>query len=528
MNRPNPPLDPKPMVLLGDQPLTVSQVEQIALGRVRVALTRNEEVIAKLGRGAEALQSLLRDGHRVYGVNTGFGASCETNVPPLQSLTLPENLIHFHGCGTGAAFSAVQSAAIVACRLASLVSGASGTRPVVLERLCQLLNQRLLPRIPCEGSVGASGDLTPLSYVAATLLGTRELQLDDGTTAPADIVTERLGPFKLLPKESLALMNGTSAMTGLACLAFQKAKRLSRFAAALTAVASDVMRGQPRHFDDRLFALKPHPGQRACAAWILRDLSGADSALRPVRLQDRYSIRCAPHVIGVLLDNLPHLEATLEIELNSTNDNPVFDLDSGEVLHGGNFYGGHVCQAMDTLKTCVANIADLLDRQLLLLLDERTNGGLPANLVLNEATSHHGFKAMQISASALTAEALKLTMPASVFSRSTENHNQDKVSMGTIAARDCLRILELTETVAVIHSLALCQAVDLRSPERSAARSRVLHEAIRRVVPLNDQDRRMDHDINSVLELYRAERLPVGDADFPASKVQGTSTGTNP
>lgn len=524
MNRPNPPLDAKPVIYLGASPLSIDQVEQIALGRARVALSNDEAVVARLERGARALQNLLQDGRRVYGVNTGFGASCETDVPPAEGSALPANLIRFHGCGTGAAFTAAQSAAIVISRLASLVSGASGTRRAVLERLCQLLNHRLLPRIPCEGSVGASGDLTPLSYVAAALLGDRELLLDDGTTLPANVVNEHLGPFQLLPKESLALMNGTSAMTGLACLAYQKAKRLSRFSAALTAVASNVMRGQPGHFDDRLFALKPHPGQRACAAWISGDLEGTDRKSPAARLQDRYSIRCAPHVIGVVLDNLPYVEATLVIELNSTNDNPVFDLNSGDVLHGGNFYGGHVCQAMDTLKTCVANLADLLDRQLLLLLDERTNGGLPDNLVLHQAASHHGFKAMQISSSALTAEALKLTMPASVFSRSTENHNQDKVSMGTIAARDCLRIIELTETVAAIHTLALCQAVDLRSSACCAKRSRLLHQAVRRIVPVNDEDRQMDRDIESVLALYRSGHLPIGDADFPAPHPQGGST----
>jgi histidine ammonia-lyase len=362
--------------------------------------------------------------------------------------------------------------------------------------------------------VGASGDLTPLSYVASVLIGQREILLDDGRVTTAELVSERFGPFQLFPKESLALMNGTSAMTGVACLAYQRAKRLARFAAALSAVASDVMLGQPTHFDDRLFALKPHPGQRACAAWIRGDL-GPGRSVSPARLQDRYSIRCAPHVIGVLLDNLPHLKLTIETELNSSNDNPLIDLDTGEVLHGGNFYGGHICQAMDTLKACVANLADLLDRQLALLCSEGTSGGLPDNLVLGGRPGQHGFKAMQISASALCAEAQKLTMPASVFSRSTENHNQDKVSMGTIAARDCQRVLDLVETVAAIHTLALCQAVDLRGRERSCLRAQALHGTVRHFVPVNDADRRMDLDIALVLDAYRSERLPLGEADFP-------------
>lgn len=529
MNAPSSPQTAdRRFVILGEAPLDVDDVESVALGKARVRLSDTPEVTARLTRGAALLQTLLDSGKRVYGVNTGFGDSCETDVPTEHQHDLPHNLIRFHGCGTGASFSPVEATAIAVTRLASLVSGASGVRPVLVERLCQLVNRRLLPRIPSEGSVGASGDLTPLSYLAAVLLGERELLLDGGDVVSAKLVVDQLGPFQLLPKESLALMNGTSAMTGLACLAFQRAKRLARFGAALTATASDVMRGQTSHFDDRLFALKPHPGQRACASWIRDDLASLPTTLgsererqvTPARLQDRYSLRCAPHVIGVLLDNLPHIQAVIETELNSTNDNPVLDLTTGDVLHGGNFYGGHICQAMDTLKTCVANLADLFDRQLALLCDSRTNGGLPDNLVLHRAPSQHGFKAMQISASALCAEALKLTMPASVFSRSTENHNQDKVSMGTIAARDCLRILDLTETVATIHALAACQAVDLRSPASSCRRARDLHGAVRQVVAVNSVDRRMDLDIAAVLGLYREGRLPLGSADFPPAHAR--------
>jgi histidine ammonia-lyase len=185
----------------------------------------------------------------------------------------------------------------------------------------------------------------------------------------------------------------------------------------------------------------------------------------PLRLQDRYSIRCAPHVIGVLVDALPWLRSQIETELNSSNDNPIIDPDHELILHGGHFYGGHIAFAMDSMKIAVANIADLLDRQMALLVDTKFNNGLPSNLSGAEADRamiNHGFKAVQIGTSAWTAEALKLTMPASVFSRSTECHNQDKVSMGTISARDCLRIIELTEQVAAAVLLATSQAVELR------------------------------------------------------------------
>jgi histidine ammonia-lyase len=305
-------------------------------------------------------------------------------------------------------------------------------------------------------------------------------------------------------------MNGTSAMTGLAILGFRRSSHLARFSAALTALAVEALGGDPAHFDERIFELKPHPGQRAFANDVRRDL-GDDAGPRAagVRLQDRYSIRCAPHVVGVLLDVLPMARSFLEIELHSVNDNPIVLPETGEILRSGNFYGGHVCQAADTLKSSVANVADLLDRQLALLVDPKTSSGLPRDLVRaqpSESAAHHGFKAMQITASALTAEALKLTMPASVFSRSTESHNQDKVSLGTIAARDLLAVLDLVEAVAVIHLLSLCQALDCRGGPRGP-RARTLHAAVRRLVPEHRWDRPMDADIEAMLEEYRSGRL---------------------
>jgi histidine ammonia-lyase len=343
------------------------------------------------------------------------------------------------------------------------------------------------------------------------LVGEREVTLEGEVVSAAEAhAALGLEPLTLQPKESLAVMNGTSVMTGLACLAFERARALAALASSITAMTSQALHGNPEHFDDRIFALKPHPGQRACAAFIHDHL--ADRPERKVaRLQDRYSVRCAPHVIGVLVDALAPGRVTLEIELNSVNDNPIIDVAGGEVLHGGNFYGGHVCFVMDGLKNAIANVADLLDRQLALLCCPDTSDGLPENLIAGrgpERLAHHGFKAVQISASALTAEALKLTMPASVFSRSTESHNQDKVSMGTIAARDCLRVLELVESVAAMVLLADCQAVDLRGAGSFSSRTRRLYAFIRRGVPKVEIDRRQDLDIQHVLDLQRAGKLP--------------------
>ncbi|HBZ71585.1 MAG TPA: histidine ammonia-lyase [Deltaproteobacteria bacterium] len=504
---------------VGRSRLRIEDLVALAEGRVEAALDPDPTYRAGLAAGSAAVERVLACGQVIYGVSTGVGASLENTIPDELQRVLPLNLLRFHGCGTGRILEETEAAAVVAARLASLARGYSGVRPVLLERLCEFLNLRLLPRIPAEGSVGASGDLTPLSYLAAALVGEREVTLRGAVLGAADALAQvGLAPLALAPKESLALMNGTSVMTALGCLAFVRAVRLARWAAALTAVGCDVMRGNPAHFEARIFDLKPHPGSRRCAAWIREDLTRTEGGrpAPPARLQDRYSLRCAPHVIGVLLDALDFSRSMIEIEVNGVNDNPIIDPESGDVFHGGNFYGGHVCFALDGLKAAVASVADLLDRQLALLCDPATNGGLPANLVAAsgpERVAHHAFKAMQITASALAAEALKLTMPASAFSRSTESHNQDKVSMGTIAARDCLRVVELAETVASIGTLAACQGVDLRGGEADALRSRALRDAVRKAVPQVLQDRRQDHDISRVLELHAAGDLLGRDLD---------------
>jgi histidine ammonia-lyase len=502
---------------IGAGPVRVEDVLSIAAGEGQVRLDPSPAFRARIAAAESALAAALRDGAPVYGVTTGVGASVGNAIPAEQRAAMPYHLMRFHGCGTGALLGEVEAAAVVAIRLICLAKGHSGVRLELLERLCDLLNHRVLPCIPERGSVGASGDLTPLSYLVATLVGEREATFG-GRVLPADEALRLAGlePYTLAPKESLALMNGTTVMTALGCLAAERAARLARLAAALTAVASEATRGNPGHFDARIFAWKPHPGPERCARWIRADLEpeARRQPAPPLRLQDRYSIRCAPHVIGVLVEAADGASRTLEIELNGVDDNPLVDGERGDVLHGGNFYGGHVGFAMDGLKTAVASVADLLDRQLCLLCMPETSGGLPANLVAGtgvEALAHHGFKAMQIATSALAAEALKLTVPATAFSRSTESHNQDKVSMGTIAARDCLQVLELTETVAAIALLAACQAVDLRGDEVASRRARSLRDGVRKVVPPLVDDRRQDVDIDAVLALYRAGELPFGD-----------------
>ncbi|EHV5549291.1 aromatic amino acid lyase [Vibrio vulnificus] len=452
-------------ITFGQGRLTIEDVAAIAQG-AKATLNNSVEFTAKIDRGVAFLERLLKEEGVIYGVTTGYGDSCTVAIPPQLVEELPLHLTRFHGCGLGKILTHEQARAVLATRLCSLSQGVSGVSHDLLNQIVTLINHDISPRIPEEGSVGASGDLTPLSYLAAALVGEREVIYQGEERATAEVYAELgIQPIKLRPKEGLALMNGTSVMTALACLAYKRAEYLAQLSTKITAMVSVAMHGNDFHFDEALFAVKPHPGQQQIAAWLRDDLKADKPPRNSDRLQDRYSLRCAPHVIGVVQDSLPWLRQMIENELNSANDNPIIDGDNERVLHGGHFYGGHIAMTMDTLKTGIANLADLLDRQMAQLMDYKFNNGLPFNLSGAEGERkpiNHGFKAVQIGISAWTAEALKHTMPASVFSRSTECHNQDKVSMGTIAARDCLRVLELTEQVAAASLLAATQGIEIR------------------------------------------------------------------
>lgn len=446
--------------------ISAEDINAIAKQRKQAVLCTQPAFVEKINKGVTFLEDLWREEGQIYGVTTGYGDSCTTSIPSDLVEQLPQHLYTFHGCGMGDIFDPEATRAILAVRLNSLVQGVSGVSYALLQQLETLLKYDILPIIPQEGSVGASGDLTPLSYVAAVLCGEREVLYQNQRRATGEVFDELgIKALTLKPKEGLAIMNGTAVMTALACLALQRADYLAQLSSRITALCSIAIQGNAYHFDALLFSVKPHPGQNAIAARIHADLNIGDAPRHSSRLQDRYSLRCAPHVIGVLEDSLPWLRQFIENELNSANDNPIVDAEGEHVLHGGHFYGGHIAFAMDSLKNACANIADLLDRQMAQLLDPKFNHGLSANLTGATGARkaiNHGFKAVQIGASAWTAEALKQTLPASIFSRSTECHNQDKVSMGTIAARDCLRVLQLSEQVAAAMLLAASQGVNLR------------------------------------------------------------------
>ena len=499
----------------GENTITLEDIVAIANGSRLVALTGSESFRTKIDKGASFLERLLKEDGVIYGVTTGYGDSCTVGIPLDKIDELPIQLTRFHGCGLGDMFSEQQGRAILATRLASLSQGLSGVTWQLLEKFETLINKNIVPVIPQEGSVGASGDLTPLSYVAAVLIGERQVYFNGHEKNTLEVFEQQgISPLTLRPKEALAIMNGTAVMTALACLAYSRAEYLTRLCSRITSLCSLALEGNSNHFDDILFAAKPHPGQGQIAEWIRQDLNHHVHPRNSSRLQDRYSIRCAPHVIGVLRDSLPWMRTMIETELNSANDNPIIDGEGEHVLHGGHFYGGHIAFVMDSMKNCVANLADLMDRQMALLMDTKFNHGLPSNL--SGASSgremlNHGFKAVQIGVSAWTAEALKNTMPASVFSRSTECHNQDKVSMGTIAARDCIRVLELTEQVASAVLMASAQGVELRlqrgelKAESLATAISTTREEVFSRFDLLEEDRPLENDLRNFVDCIQQQ-----------------------
>jgi len=452
---------------IGRDRLTIENLASAVKKQLKVTLCQSAEFKAKIKAGVDFLDEVLEKHGGIYGVTTGYGDSCVEQVNSEHYNELPVNLTRFHGCGMGDYFDAQTVRALMIVRLNTLAQGYSGVSMELLEFIAFFIENDILPLVPQEGSVGASGDLTPLSYFAGALIGERQVMYKGEERSSTDVLTELGKPlYKFRPKEAIAIMNGTAVMNAVAALAFNDAEYLANLACRITAMNSIALKGNAYHFNKRLFELKPHMGQALAAEKIRKCLPSEKQGLQTAsaRIQDNYSIRCAPHVIGLFFDISDTLRNFIETEMNSANDNPLIDSEKQSVYHGGHFYGGHICFAMDSLKNIIANLSDLIDRQLAMLVDVKYNRGLPTNLTgnKNNISCNHGFKAVQIAVSAWTAEALKNTMPMSVFSRSTECHNQDKVSMGTIAARDCVRINKLTAQVMAASLLAAFQAIDLR------------------------------------------------------------------
>ncbi len=526
-------LDPESAapVLVDGRSLTLEDVGAVARG-APVALPGDPEIRRAIEASRHLKLELIGRGVPLYGITTGFGDSVHRQIAPSKADLLQLHLIRGLGNGTGALTPEATARAVVLVRANSLVRGHSGVRIELVQRLLDLLNAGITPVIPEEGSVGASGDLVPLSYVAGVLTGTRDVYYK-GTIRPAADAMREAGvqPLTLESKEGLGLVNGTAFMTGMGALAAVDARRLAMLADICTAMATEVLLGITGPFDPFVHdTAKPHPGSVRSAANVRALLEGSELARDyeqvvsdagvisgefrelPVQIQDKYSLRCAPHFVGVLWDTLDWVDRWLEIEVNSTNDNPLFDVDSGHVFSGGNFAGGHVALAMDSLKTAVASVADLMDRQLELIVDEKFNHGLTPNLIAplvpgdSQEGLNHGFKGMQLSCSSLTADALSRCMPMTAFSRSTECHNQDKVSMGATAARHARDVVALTEKVAAIHLLPPFPAAHLRGADK-LGRPRATSALVGETVPFVDTDRAMGDDIMAVVDMLQAGAL---------------------
>jgi histidine ammonia-lyase len=480
--------------------VSCESVLDVALGDTRVAVSSAAGWRRAMERSRRHLERMLDDGVCVYGVSTGVGNNSGQAVDPDRMTAHGRDVMQQHGCGVGEPFSGVEARAIVFARLVSLAKGLSGVRLSLLEALAQLLNHEIAPAIPRIGSVGASGDLTPLSYVAAAVSGEREV-IYRGRVVPAKqaLKQARLAPFQFAPKETLAVMNGTSVMTAVGILATARLEAVIVAAERASALAVEVLCGRSQAFDPRIHAAKPHPGQVKSAGRIAQALAGSrlvdppTAAGRPV--QDRYSLRCSPHAIGAARDAVVWAKQVLEIELNSANDNPLVDPDCPEALFGGNFFGGHPALAMDLVKIAAASLADLADRQFALLVDRHENIGMPETLV---AYGGCGVKGLQMTCSALTALAVQRSASDAVLSRSTECANQDKVSMGLNAAVNASEVVGHLANALACELIALSNAAALRDERKISGAGRRLLAELRALSPVLTEDRRLDLDIARV------------------------------
>ena len=480
-----------------------------------ITLCQDKEFVDEFLLGHEFLMEQIRAGKPVYGVTTGYGSSGKNYLSFEDSATLQKNLYRFHGCGVGKSLSYETAKYAVMIRLISLSKGHSGVSFELLQRLEMLLDKDIIPVIPSLGSVGASGDLTPLSYIAAVIAGEREVYFE-GSIMSTQKVYEALHitPYTFKPKEALALMNGTAIMSAIAITSLKKFEILLDSMESFVAGMYEVLLSDTTPLSTFVHdASKPFSGQIAVAQNIRRKIEGSDLTHgrddrydkffkdNDLNIQDTYSIRCAPQVLGVVRDNLEISKRWVEQEINSVNDNPLIDGKNRKLYTSGNFYGGYVAHAMDTLKICIANVADLLDKEFALLVDDKFNRGLGENLKISKEHYYHGFKAMQITLSSLSADIIKNTTAASIHSRPTESLNQDKVSMGTTAALDFKKMNIVLEEMLSIAFLGLAQAVDIRGKERVSPVLLKHFNAVRDVVAPLIEDRRMDVDIATIKEL---------------------------
>ena len=482
------------------QSLTIDAVEAVARHGARTVL--DEEARERVAASRGVIDAILKAGQVAYGINTGFGKLADVLIPPNQLEQLQLNLLRSHACGVGEPFAEDVVRAMLLLRANVLATGHAGCRPVVVERVLELLNAGVHPVVPSQGSVGASGDLAPLAHLALPLVGEGEAMVGGERLSGADAL-RRAGFEPLTPaaKEGLALINGTQASAAVGALALADAGRLIAAADVVCALTLDALAGTDAAFDRAVHDARPHPGQSESARRIRRLLDG--SAIREShrdcgRVQDAYSLRCSPQVHGTSRDAFEHTRRVLTIELNSATDNPMVFPD-GRVISGGNFHGAPIAAVFDYLAITITDLASISERRFARMVDTSLSG-LPRFLV-DDAGVNSGFMMVQVSAAALVSEMKTLSHPASVDSIPTSAGQEDHVSMSTWAARKLARIIELGRQVLGMEYLAAVQALEFHRPlETSPALEGVIGR-LRERVPRLEDDRFLADDMRVAADL---------------------------
>ncbi|HXT74019.1 MAG TPA: histidine ammonia-lyase [Candidatus Angelobacter sp.] len=494
----------KKSLALSGNDLTLGQLYQVVLEGFEVTLA--PEAVARMDASQAVVERLSTGDVAAYGINTGFGALATVRIQPEQIRELQLNLVRSHACGVGAPLAEDETRAMILLRANALAKGFSGVRPVVVETLLAMLNRGVLPVIPSQGSVGASGDLAPLAHLALVAIGEGEAIYKGATLPGGDALKQAdIIPLKLEAKEGLALLNGTQGMLALLALAIRDAEILIDTADVAAALSLDALRGSPAAFDERISRIRPYPGQTATARNLTRLNRGSEireshrSAQTDTRVQDAYSLRCTPQVHGAVRDSLSQARTTLSIELNSATDNPLVFADSGEVLSGGNFHGQPLAMAADQIAIALATLAGICERRVEHMTNPHTSL-LPAFLTADPGLNS-GFMIAQVVAASLASELKALATPHSVDSIPTSGDQEDYVSMGMSASRRLQRMLDALRNVITIELLAACQGIDFQAPLQTGIEARKAYALVRSVSRVVDKDRALAPDIAAVAQL---------------------------
>ncbi len=496
-------------VVIGQEALGFADIVAVAREGARVELA--PEARARMQRSRERVEALAEAERPVYGISTGFGALASTRIPPAARVTLQHALVRSHAAGVGPPAPREVVRAMLLLRASTLAKGYSGVRPVVVERMLALLNAGITPLVPLYGSLGASGDLAPLAHAALCLVGEGWALRADGSAVPAveALASAGIEPPRLEAKEGLALLNGTDGMLGMLALACVDARRLLGTAEVICAMSVEALLGTDRPFAPELQRLRPHPGQIASAANLTRLLAGsqivASHRESDHAVQDAYSLRCSPQVLGAARDTLAFAAGVVERELASAVDNPVV-LPDGRVESNGNFHGEPLAFAADFLAIAIAEVGAIAERRVDYLLDAARSRGLPPFLA-SEPGVNSGLMLAQYTAAALVAENRRLAQPASVDSVPTSAMQEDHVSMGWGACLKLRQALQNVERIVAIEAVCAARALDFRRPLEPAPSTRAVHDLLRTRVPGPGPDRPLAPELDAAADLVHSGAL---------------------